>query len=146
MSASSNNNNPSAPNATIDSSAAGSSVPFGEEFSPRILSISLNATSTAFAVGLENGYRVYSVDSLRELHRQGNWHICYYNITIEYDEGGIGLIELLDRSNIIALVGGGQKPRFAPNKVMLWDNKASKYVAELEFRSPVLGLRMSTER
>lgn len=68
------------------------------------------------------------------------------NIIIEYDEGGIGLIELLDRSNIIALVGGGQKPRFAPNKVMLWDNKASKYVAELEFRSSVLGLRMSTDR
>lgn len=68
------------------------------------------------------------------------------NIITEYDEGGIGLIELLDRSNIIALVGGGQKARFAPNKVMLWDNKASKYVAELEFRSSVLGLRMSADR
>ena len=87
------------------------------------------------------------MDPLRELHRQGNASLSITsNIIIEYDEGGIGLIELLDRSNIIALVGGGQKPRFAPNKVMLWDNKASKYVAELEFRSSVLGLRMSTDR
>lgn len=67
-------------------------------------------------------------------------------VVVEWDEGGIGLIELLDKSNIVALVGGGQAPKFPANKVMLWDNKAGKYVAELEFRSSVLGLRMSIDR
>jgi hypothetical protein len=67
-----NNNNLSVPNATASSSMMEEgSVAFGEEFAPRILSISLNATCTAFAVGLENGYRVYGMEPLKELYRQG---------------------------------------------------------------------------
>lgn len=65
---------------------------------------------------------------------------------IEFDDGGIGLIELLHRTNIIALVGGGDRPKYPTNKVLLWDDKTGKFFAELEFRSPVLGLRMAADR
>ena len=103
----------------------------------RPLFISLNADATLFAVGLANGFRIYSLSSsnpIKELYRQ------------EYDEGGIGCIECLGQSNIVALVGGGERPRFPVNRVMLWDGKASKYAAELDFRSPVLGLKISGEK
>lgn len=116
------------------SSTAALSSTMGDQISSRILSVAFNSDGSAFAVALENGYRVYSIDPIKELYRQ------------EFEEGGIGLVAILDNSNLIAMVGGGHKPRFPVNKVMLWDSKSSKFIAELEFRSQVLGLKMFMSR
>ena len=39
---------------------------------------------------------------------------------IEFLSGGIGIIELLDKSNLVAIVGGGTKPFYSPNSVFLY--------------------------
>lgn len=59
-------------------------------------------------------------------------------------EGGIGIIEILNKSNIIALVGGGSQPKFPKNKVIIWDDLQSKVISEVKFTSDVLAIRINT--
>ena len=78
-----------------------------------IIYISFNQDQTYVAVATQKGFKVFKMDEEIEL-------------AIVRDFGaGIGIIEMIHKTNIFAMVGGGQTPRHPKNKLMICDDCTS---------------------
>ena len=69
-----------------------------------------------------------------------------WQIWIESEEGGVAIVEMLYRTNYLALVGGGKNQRYAPNKVIVYDSKNTKPVIELEYKAEVKNVKLRKDR
>ncbi|KAM1199011.1 hypothetical protein ACFX2G_010487 [Malus domestica] len=101
---------------------------------PKVHHLSFNQDHGCFSVATDSGFRVYNCDPVRELFRRDS------------GQRGVGMVQMLFRYQILALVGGGPDPIYPPNKVMLWDDNESRCYAELAFRSEVRGVRLRRDR
>ncbi|KLU82904.1 hypothetical protein MAPG_01972 [Magnaporthiopsis poae ATCC 64411] len=100
---------------------------------PEALSVSFNADSSCFAVALNTGFLIFSSDE------------CDQQLSREFG-GGLGLAQMMGKTNWLALVGGGRRPLLPPNKVMLWDEAKEDVAVEISNMSNVWGVRLARNR
>ena len=99
----------------------------------KILNISFNQDSSCFSIGIENGFIVYGT----------------YPIKNQYErkmDGGIKQAEMLYRTNLLALIGGGDIPKFNPKKLVLWDDYQNKMISEIKFFSNLKNVKLKKDK
>ncbi|OVA02208.1 WD40 repeat [Macleaya cordata] len=110
-----------------------SELEFNDSDGMELLSVSWNQDYGCFAAGTSRGFRIYNCDPFKEIFRR------------DLKSGGFGIVEMLFRCNILALVGGGANPQYPPNKVMIWDDHQSRCIGEFSFRSDVRAVKLRKE-
>jgi hypothetical protein len=53
---------------------------------------------------------------------------------------------MLNNTNIIILVGGGKNPKYAPNKLIIWDDDEKKVVRDIRFNSIIKSVKIKREK
>ncbi|XP_065870157.1 autophagy-related protein 18c [Euphorbia lathyris] len=99
-----------------------------------LLSISWNQDYGCFAAGTNWGFRIYNCEPFKETFRR------------DMKSGGFKIVEMLFRSNILALVGGDANSHYPPNKVLIWDDHQSRCIGEFSFRSEVRSVKLRRDR
>ena len=60
--------------------------------------------------------------------------------------GSVSKAEMLYKTNLVAMVGGGKKPRFPDNVVMVYDDRQQEFVLELSLPESVLSVRLKRDK
>jgi hypothetical protein len=78
----------------------------------KLRSLRFNQDQSCFVCALDDGLRVFHLDPIREAT-----HLRHELV------GSVSRAEMLFKTNLIAFVGGGKKPRFPDNMVMVYDDR-----------------------
>jgi len=106
---------------------------------PSILFAGFSADSSLIALGTASGVRVYNASPLREAAAVGGGAALM-------GRGGVAVVEPLERTNILIMVGGGAAPRWPPNIAVVWDDAAQAAVAEIALDGAVLAAHLRRDR
>ncbi|KAK4277697.1 hypothetical protein QN277_015653 [Acacia crassicarpa] len=124
----------------FEPSNAGSSADFPQQNAnsnskdeAELLSVSWNQDYDFFSTGTSHGFQIYSCVPFKETLRRDL-------------RGGFKIVEMVFRSNILALVGAVTNPHYPPKKVLIWDDYQSRSIGEFTFRSEVRAVKLRRDR
>jgi autophagy-related protein 18 len=91
-----------------------------------------DAMSRCIAAGTNSGYRIFNCEPFGR-----NEYVT---------EGGIGIVQMLFSTSLVALVGGGENPAFSPRCLKLWNSQSATTICKLDFATRILTVHMNRTR
>jgi len=61
-------------------------------------------------------------------------------------DGGIGIVEMLFCTSLVALVGAGEHPSFSPRRLQITNTKRQSTICELTFNTSILAVKLNRRR
>ena len=101
----------------------------------KLRSLRFNQDQTCFVAALDDGLRVFYLDPIREMS-----HLRHELV------GSVSKVEMLYKTNLIAFVGGGKKPRFPENNILVYDDRQQEFVMEVILPESVLNIRLKRDK
>jgi len=98
-----------------------------------LLFLGFNQDSTCAVAGTTKGFRVFNMNPFKETFKRDL-------------DGGVGVVEMLFRCNILALIGGGEHPAFSKDKLILWEDSQQIPIGELAFKSEIKAVKLRKEK
>jgi len=101
------------------------------EIEHKVLCFSFNSDSSCLIVGTTEGFGIYDCSDFQLKYRAAI--------------GGVGLCQMLGRSNIVALVGAGENPEFPQKKLILYNTKKNNTYCEFFYETEkILNLKIDS--
>lgn len=98
-----------------------------------ILCVNFNQDGSCIAIATENGFKI--INTLPFLD------ICYQDVG-----GGIGIIEMLNGTNIFGLVGGGKNPKYPVNELIIWDQEKKVELSKIKTKKKILNVKLTENK
>ena len=94
----------------------------------KILNISFNQDNSCFCLSTEKGFKIYDT----------------YPIQTEYEKplGSLIFTEMYYNSNILALVSGGDSPKYSSKKLIIYDDAINKIIREINFFKTIKNVKL----
>ncbi|KAI8823465.1 WD40-repeat-containing domain protein [Fimicolochytrium jonesii] len=104
----------------------------GRKSNNELLFINFNQDFSCVSVGTRHGYRIYNCDPIGKCYGQ--------------TQGGIGIVEMLFCTSLVALVGAGEQPAFSPRRLHITNTKRQSTICELTFVTAILAVKLNRKR
>ena len=97
-----------------------------------LLYSSFNQINDCIIFGTNTGFYVYTLNPIKK--------IIARKIT-----GGVSIVKMLFKSNIIIFVGNVEKGVYPYNKLIVWDDHKREVIGEISFKSKILNIELTKE-
>jgi len=95
------------------------------------LFVSFNQDFSCLSVGSRNGYHLYNCDPFGK---------CFSHYK---EDSGIGIVEMLFNTSLVAIVGSGEKMNSSQRKLSIANTKRNLIICELSFASAILAIKIN---
>lgn len=94
--------------------------------------INFNQDGSCISIGTDRGYKIFNCEPFGK---------CYSRL-----DGGIGIVEMLFCTSLIAIVGLGDQPSMTPRRLKIINTKRHSTICELTFPTSILSVKLNKSR